>query len=95
MFIQVDPGLSIVSKNGEYLALLSLIALLKSLDEARILTLVEAGPVRRAGLAMTLNSFQVILASWFRTWNGSACDRQRLKYPDCHEPCGSELLVDL
>lgn len=30
--------------------------LLKSLDEARILTLVEAEPYRLTGLAMTLNS---------------------------------------
>ena len=55
MFIQVDPGLfatSIVT----HLALLSLIALLKSLDEARILTLVETEPHRITGPAMTLTT---------------------------------------
>ncbi len=40
MFIQVNPGFSIDWKIDCYLALLSLINCLKSLDEARILTLV-------------------------------------------------------
>ncbi len=56
MFIQVDPGLIVTSKSSYYLALLSLIALLKSLDEARILTLVEAEPYRITGPAMTLTT---------------------------------------
>jgi len=50
MFIQVDPGFTVTPKSGYYPALLSLIALLKSLDEARILTLVEAGPIDLLGL---------------------------------------------
>jgi len=49
MFIQVDPGL-LGTEMVAHPALLSLIALLKSLDEARILTLVEAGPIDLLGL---------------------------------------------